>query len=122
MLNKAKITTEKIVFYPTLTEIITDLYKFVYGFELIGNDLQQIMGLINYYAAPIGYRFSNSQVSQSDLLSNLFDNSIFSKKPNCSKLEEVTKTCKVSYGGSSFCLDTAIAVARSLVVLSNSVK
>ena len=80
------------------------------------------MDLLNYYAAPIGYQFANLQVNQTELLSNLFDNSIFVKKPNCTKLEDVAKTCKVNYDGSKLCFDTAITVARSMSVLASKVK
>lgn len=122
LLAKARTSVEKIVFYPTITEIISDLYKFADGSELIGTDLAQIVGLLNYYAAPIGYQFANSQVNQTELLSTLFDNSFFAKKPNCSKLDDVAKVCKISYNGSVFCLDTAVTVARCLNTLSSSVK
>lgn len=122
VLSKAKTSVEKIVFFPTITEIISDLYKFLNGCEIVGINLPQTLDLLNYYAAPIGYQFANLQVNQTELLSNLFDNSIFVKKPNCTKLEDVAKTCKVNYDGSKLCFDTAVTVARSMSVLASRVK
>ncbi len=121
-LSKAKITNEKLLFYPTITEIISDLYKFTYGFDLVGTDVNQYMDVLNYYASPLGYKFSNNCVSQTELLSALFDNSVFDKKPNCSKIDDVAKSCKTPCLGVNFCSDTALTVSKCLAVLSLNVR
>lgn len=122
VLEKANVTTDKIVFYPTISEIISDLYKFTYDAPLVGNDLYHILDLLNYYASPIGYKFSNECIQQSELLSGLFDNSIYPKKPNCSKLDDVARACKVPCPGVTFCKDTATTLARCLAAVANNVK
>lgn len=121
-LNKANITTDKIVFFPTISELISDLYKFTYATPLLGVDLHYTLDLLNYYASPIGYKFTNECNQQSDVLSNLFDNSIFSKKPNCSKLDDVARQCKVPCPSLTFCKSTASTLARCLAVLANNTK
>lgn len=121
-LSKGLTSTDKIVFYPTITEVISDLYKFTCGIPLVGVDLPQILEMLNYYASPVGYKFSNECVSQAELLSELFDNSIFNKKPNCSKLEDVARQCKVPFSDVQFCASSAITVAKSMVAIADNVK
>lgn len=122
LLEKSNTSTDKIVFYPTISELISDLYKFTYTIPLVGTDLHYTLALLNYYASPIGYKFTNELEQQSDLLSRLFDNSIFPKKPNCSKLEDVARQCKVPCPSVTFCKDTASTLAHCLVVISNNVR
>lgn len=118
-LKEAKTTAEDLVFYPTLTEIISDLYKFTYNCELVGLNLLHILELLNYYAAPAGYKFTNNAIDQSDLLSHLFDTSLYEKKPNCSKYVELSKTCKVPCPSYVFCGETAVTVAKCLAVVAD---
>lgn len=122
VLKTADVSTDKIVFYPTISELISDVYKFTYASPLIGTDLQRTLDLLNYYASPVGYRFTNECVQQSELLSNLFDNSIFVKKPNCSKLGDVARQCKVQCLSETFCKSTSNTLAKCLSVLANNVK
>lgn len=122
VLGEAKTSTDKIVYYPIITELISDLYKFTYQIPLVGADLPRVLDLINYYASPVGYKFTNECVSQTELLSAMFDNSIFMKKPNCSKLEDVARACKVPCADTVFCESTALTVARSMSVIANKVK
>lgn len=122
ILAAADISTDKIVFYPTVSEVISDLYKFTYSLPLIGTDLHYTLDLLNYYASPIGYKFTNECMQQSEILSNLFDNSIFAKKPNCSKLEDVARQCKVACADTKFCKHTAETLAECLAVIANNAK
>ncbi|MDE7454243.1 MAG: hypothetical protein K2M64_00240, partial [Clostridia bacterium] len=122
LLKTAHTSTDKIVYYPTITELISDLYKFTYTFPLVGTDLHKLLNLINYYASPVGYKFTNECVSQSDLLSSLFDNSLFNKKPNCSKLEDVARQCKVTCNDFAYCESSAMTVAHCMAVLANNAK
>ncbi|MCM1194590.1 MAG: hypothetical protein NC332_01505, partial [Firmicutes bacterium] len=75
-LSAAETSYDKLVFYPTITEIVSDLYKFTYDCDLIGTDLPKILDLLNYYAAPVGYRFVNTVVAQTEFISSLFDNRV----------------------------------------------
>lgn len=118
----ANTSTDRIVFYPTISELISDIYKFTYGLTLVGVNLPEILDLINYYASPVGYQFTNECITQSELLSDLFDASTFIKKPNCSKLDDVARQCKVACPSTTFCGNTALTVARCLTVLANNVK
>lgn len=119
VLKEAKTSSDDLLFYPTLTEIISDLYKFTYGCELIGLNLAHVLELLNYYAEPTGYKFTNSIADQSDLLSRLFDTSTFEKKPNCSKYVELSKTCKVPCHSYVFCGETAVTIAKCLAVVAS---
>lgn len=122
VLKSADTSTEKIVFYPTVSEVVADLYKFVNSVPLIGVDLPQTLDLLNYYASPLGYRFTNECLQQADVLSNLFDISIFTKKPNCSKLDDVARVCKTPCPNVTFCKETASTLARCLAVLANNIE
>lgn len=122
VLTIANTSADKLLFYPTISELVADLYKFTYALPLIGAELYRLIDLINYYASPLGYEFTNERLQQSELLSALFDNSIFTKKPNCSKLDEVARLCKVPCSKTVFCKDTATTLARCLTVIANNVK
>lgn len=120
LLKEAKTENERLLFYPTLSEIISDLYKYTYGCELIGLNLAHIVELLNYYAAPTGYRFVNSLIDQSDLLSRLFDTSLYDKKPNCSKYVELSKVCKVKCPSYTFCGETAVTIAECICKVASN--
>ena len=122
LLSACELSENKLSFYPTLTEIIPDLYKFAYGCELVGNNLPQLLELLNYYAAPVGYQFSNKTVQQTDLLSELIENSLLSVSVSVAKLEDVAKKCKVPCKNTFFCKETALTVARCTSVLSDNAK
>lgn len=121
-LSSAQTTTSKIVISPIISEVISDLYKFTYQLPLVGADIPQILDLINYYASPVGYKFTNESVAERDMLSNLFDSSAYLKKPNCSKLEDVARICKVPCTDVKFCGSSAMTVAKCMVAIANNVK
>ena len=81
---------DKLVYFPTLTEVAGDLYKFTYGATLVGMEIDKIINIFNYYSMPAGYKFENNLIKLNDLFSNLFELTNKSK-PNCSKLEDVAK-------------------------------
>ena len=121
-LAACEIAENKLSFYPTLTEIISDLYKFTYGSELVGTNLPQLLELLNYYAAPVGYQFANATVSQTELLTELFENSILNVNVSVAKIDDVAKKCKVACSSTVFCKETALTVARCMSVLSDNAK
>lgn len=121
-LDKAKITADKLVFYPTITELIPDLYKFTYGAILAGLDAPKVVEILNYYASPVGYKFTNETEHQGDIFSMLFDTGGYAHKPNCSRIEDVAKHCRVTCLGSVFCHESAVTTARCMVTLSNRSK
>ena len=116
------IADNKLSFFPTLTEIISDLYKFTHGCELVGNNLPQLLELLNYYAAPVGYQFTNQTVAQTELLTALFENSLMNANVSIAKLDDVAKKCKVPCKSTLFCKETALTVARCMSVLSDNAK
>lgn len=114
-------SVDKLVYCPTITEIIPDLYKFVYGYDLVGTpQLSQIKKIINYYASPVGFVFDNNLDSQAEMIGTLYDRSRFDKKPNCANIAEVCKSLKLPCVSESFCLHSAEAVARSLCLLAEN--
>lgn len=121
-LSKINTSTAQLVLCPTINEVISDLYKFTYDCEFVGVNLDKVVDLINYYASPVGYKFTNGLSSQTELFEALFDNSTFNKKPNCSKLEDVARQCKVPCKNTAFCGDSAEVAARCMVVIANNVK
>ena len=121
-LEQCKLSQNKFIFHPTITEIISDLYKFCYGSALVGINLRQVVDMLNYYAAPVGYTFRNETVNQSELLGLLFENSIMDVSVNLAKIEDVAKKCKVECANTVFCFDTALTVARCMSVLSYNSK
>lgn len=112
----------KLVYCHTITELIPDLYKFTHGCTLVGTDMNKILDMLDYYAEPFGYKFTNKTIDQVALLDKIFDESVFAKKPNCAKLEDVAKVCKIPFEKSTFCKNTAQVVAQCLVKLSDSFK
>ena len=120
--KQISIENGKLLYYHTITELIPDLYKFTYGYDIVGVEIQKLVAMLDYYAEPFGYKFSNKTVDQTDLLDKMFDDSIFSKKPNCAKLEDVAKVCKVTFDKSAFCNSNAHTVAQCLIKLSNNFK
>lgn len=121
-LAAAKVSVRDLALCPTLTEILPDLYKFLHGTTLIGADLPPLMALLNYYAAPLGFHFDNETANQNEILSRLFDHSDFTTKPNCAKLEDVTRACKVSYKMTNSSAEVASAVAECIDVLADHAK
>ena len=121
-LEQCGLSQNKFIFHPTITEIISDLYKFTYGSRLVGNNLRQIVDILNYYATPVGYSFTNQLDGQTELLSALFENSILNASVNVTKLEDVAKRCKVECPSTVFCADYALTVARCMSVLSYNSK
>ncbi|MCM1290022.1 MAG: hypothetical protein NC132_04915 [Corallococcus sp.] len=121
-LAAAKVDVRDLALCPTLTEIIPDLYKFLHGATLIGADLPPLLALFNYYGAPLGFNFNNEIANQNEILSQLFDHSDFAQKPNCAKLEDVARVCKVSYKTSNASVEIASAVAECIDVLSERAK
>ena len=121
-LAQCEMPDNKLSFYPTLTEIISDLYKFTYGCELLGNNLPQLLELLNYYAAPVGYKFTNKILPQIELLTSLFENSILNVSVSVAKLEDVAKKCKIPCKNTVFCKETALTVARCMSILSDNSK
>lgn len=112
---------EQLVYCPTITELIPDLFKFVNGYNLVGlPQLSQIKQLLNYYAAPVGFNFDNEIDSQMQMLSNLYDRSKFDRKPNCGSIAEVCKALKMPCLSDVFCKHTALAVARALCLLAEN--
>lgn len=112
----------KLLYCHTITELIPDLYKFTSGCALVGTDMSKLVAMLDYYAEPFGYKFTNQIIDQVALFDRMFDESIFAKKPNCSKLEDVAKACKVSFDKSAFCNTTVQTVAQCLLKLSESFK
>ncbi|MCH5153452.1 MAG: hypothetical protein J1F68_05825 [Clostridiales bacterium] len=122
MLEACGISPNKLIFYPTLTEVISDFYKFTYGCKLVGNNLGQILEILNYYASPLGYKFTNKTVVQSEILSELFENSILDVSVNMAKIDDVAKKCKVGCPSTVFCAETSLTVARCMSYLSYNSK
>ena len=121
-LAACEVGENRLSFYPTLTEIISDLYKFCNDCELVGTNLSPLIDLINYYAAPVGYKFSNPTVVQTDILTQLIENSMLNVGVAVSKIEDLAKKCKVVCKNTVFCKETALTVARCLSVVSDNAK
>lgn len=121
-LAACELAENKLSFYPTLTEVISDLYKFTYGCELVGTNLAPLLELLNYYAAPVGYQFANPVILQTDLLAEMFENSLLNVNVAVAKLDDVAKKCKVPCKSTVFCKETAFTLARCLSVLSDNAK
>ena len=112
-------SVEKLVYCPTVTEVVPDLFKFIEGTTLVGMpQLSQVKQLLNYYAAPVGFNFDNNIDSQTQWLSMLYDRAHLDKKPNCADIAEVCKALKLPCASSVYCYETALAVARSMCLLA----
>ena len=122
LLSACEISEDKLVFCPTVSEIIADLYKFCFGCDIVGNNLAKTIKLINYYAAPVGYNFDNTQNSSQEMLSTLFDRSVFDKKPNCASISDVCKTLKIACPSDVFCKYAAMASASCACLLAENAK
>lgn len=122
VLSKLGIEQSRLTACPNLTETVCDLYKFCFGCELVGENLSQLVEYLNYYAMPFGYVFANKLRNQTELLQRLFENSTLPKVPNCSKLVDVAKQCKVGYIGESNCFEVATLVGSCIGSLSQKSK
>ena len=115
-------TSEQLMYCHTITELIPDLYKFTHGCALVGADMHKLVEMLDYYAEPFGYKFTNKIIDQAELLDKMFEESTFANKPNCAKIEDVAKVCKIPFEKSAFCKVTAQTVAQCLVKLSDNFK
>lgn len=115
-LDICKIAQSKLIFYPTLTEIIDDVYKFLYGCTLIGPEVETIVKVLNYYAQPLGYVFDNEIKSQHFMLTNLL--TAAGVKINAGKIARIAAKCKVACPDTQFCDNVALTVARCICVLA----
>lgn len=118
LLSKCGTSIEKLPFFPTVTEIVGDLYKFVHGSTLVGSGLQSVLDILNYYAAPVGYKFDNPILERAEMLSGMFDDASVSKKPDCQKVAEVAKACKIASPVDDTAATRADLYARCVVNLS----
>ena len=113
---------EQLLYCHTITELIPDLYKFTNGCAFVGTETSKLVAMLDYYAEPFGYKFTNKIIDQTDLLDKMFDESTFAKKPNCTKLEDVAKACKIPFEKTVFCKKTSQLVADCLIKLSDNFK
>ncbi len=120
VLKKSKITLRKLSSCPTLTEIVADLFKFVADSTLVGVNLSQLLELLNYYGAPLGYCFKNKTANRAEIFSTLFDGSD-ADKPNCSDINDVMKALKIE-GDTANAEEVATCVARCMSELARRAK
>ncbi len=121
-LKETNISVKQLSLSPTLTEIIGDLFKFTFQSILVGDNLFELTELLNYYAAPLGYNFSNKIVSTADAFQRLFENSTVDVRPAYSQLEEVAKSLKIDSRPTANCEDKAMTVAKCMSFLASNAK
>lgn len=120
LLEDCKIVQSKLIFYPTLTEIIADLYKFLHGSTVIGPAAETVLAMLNYYAQPLGYVFDNEVVSQHYYMTNLLTSANVKINPN--NIGSIAKKCKVPFDSASFCGEIALTVAQCICVLTDKLR
>lgn len=121
-LKETNLSVKQLSLSPTLTEIIGDLFKFVAESILVGDNLFELLELLNYYAAPLGFNFSNKTISTADAFQRLFENSTVDSRPVYSQLEEVAKALKLDCKITANCEDKAMAVAKCMSFLASNAK
>lgn len=121
-LQTLRTTSTKLTASPTITELVSDLYKFCYGSIIVSDNVKPLLEYLNYYAQPFKYRFDNEAFVQTDFLSLMFDNSILEKKLNLAKYEHLSQTLKVQLPVGKLCSDTAEFIARCVNVLTLKTK
>ncbi len=121
-LKETSITLKQLTLSPTITEIISDLFKFVGDSLLVGENLSQLLELLNYYGAPLGYCFKNNTSSVSEMLARLFEHSNVDVRPSYSQLDEVAKALKLDIHPTPNCQDKAMTVAKSMSYLASRAK
>ncbi len=120
-LARCETNVDKLVYCPTITEIVPDLYKFTDGCDIVGDGhIGSTMKIINYYAAPVGFRFDNNLDSEAQLLGTLYDKSSFDKKPNCANIADVCKALKQPCLSETFCKHTSLETARCICLLAEN--
>jgi DNA polymerase III alpha subunit (gram-positive type) len=60
LLEKLGLNEDNFNAMPTFYEAIADIYKFTYHCRLVGNELERLLPMLNYYGEPFGYIFDNS--------------------------------------------------------------
>lgn len=121
-LSKVGANLRELSVNPTITEVISDLFKFFGDASVVGDDLPVIFEILNYYGAPLGYNFKNPLKSYAALLSSLYDKSVYDSKPNCSDIAEVLKNLKLPQKLSDDCEDKAVALSECISALCSAVK
>lgn len=121
-LNDTSITLKQLTLSPTLTEIISDLFKFVGNSLLVGENLPQLKELLNYYGAPLGFCFKNETTSTAEMLAKLFEHSTVDARPSYSQLDEVVKALKLDVHLTANCQSKAVAVAKCMSALASQAK
>lgn len=117
-IKETKISRGQLSLSPTLTEIVPDIFKFVQGAVLVGENIAQTVDFLNYYGLPYGYEFLNKTVSEEDVFRRLFEAGNYDEHPSYSQLSEVVKVLKVPCPKSLNCEEVASTVARCMSILA----
>lgn len=121
-MSDAGVTARQLSLSPTLTELIADIFKFLDDCILVGENLSQLLDLLNYYGAPLGFNFANKTVTSASTFRRLFEASTVDARPSYSQLDEVAKALKLDCRTSPDCRDQAMTVARCMSELASLAK
>ncbi len=113
--QQLQLTTAQLLYYPTLSEIIPDIYKFCYGAKLIGSDINHHIAMLQYYADSRQYLFANTKSFYLEFVNNM----LVAEDINVSfpVAKELYKYCKVEPKPHATACDSALLFGKCLVSL-----
>lgn len=111
-------TNKQLLYFPTMTEIVADIYKFCHGCVMVGLQTDLIIDFLRYYGMPIGYNFDNEVRTFGDVIQQLNNatNKLYGT-PNTNNIEEVLKACSLKNLVTTTVLDKATAMAQAIAYL-----
>ncbi len=118
LLSQIGQTARQLLYCPTFTEIIGDLYKFFEGCVIVGYNADTLAEFLQYYGSPIGYRFSNEFRGFADVAVQLnLQHNAFQGNVNFNSIEDMAKVCKLSHT-SYLPHDKCMILAQCLEILA----
>ncbi len=110
-----QLTSAQLLYYPTLSEIIPDIYKFCHGCRLVGTDIHHNISMLQYYADGRQYLFDNDKQLYLEFVNNMLQ----SEDINMSfpVVKDLFKQCKVEAKANSMAGDNAMLLAKCAVMV-----
>ncbi len=107
------VTSAELIYFPTLSEIIPDLYKFTEGCMVLGTNITNNIGMLQYYADGRQYLFDNDKQFYLDFVNNM----LVAEDINTSfpVLKELYKHCNVVAPVGNNAVDLALLLANCMV-------
>lgn len=113
------IDADQLIYYPTLTEIVEDIYKFCYNCKVVGTNIAQAIEMLQHYAKPRRYLFDNERIPLGQLLAAIVVH--VDNNSKLVKIDDILKHCKLTLDSSDSTV-YSLVLAQCIEVLAKSCK